>query len=208
LQWAEATDRVLSKVGVEIARPIVEAIPDAEERLLFLSAGFLTAIPIHAAPLEGADKRAFERFRGFAYVPSPAILQSAVYDWTVHAPAVCILSDPAMSPTEELTNAPGELCEVAEILTRSGISVTVIAGVGSQSGRDVFEKRGISLPGEVTLLELTRHASGCVITSVASLTYSIRGTAWVAKVPTQASFCLRPMNCLACQMKMSSECLK
>jgi len=69
---------------------------------------------------------------------------------TVHSPALCILSDPA----NELTDAPGELCQIADILSKNGISVTVIAGVGSQNGRDVFEDRGIHLPAEVTVLEL------------------------------------------------------
>jgi hypothetical protein len=153
VEWAKAMDRVLSKVGAQIARPIVDSIADAENRFFLLSPGSLTGIPIHAAPVR-SGRRVFEQFRGLAYVPSPAILQPAVYEWTVRGPALCILSDPATSPSEELTFAPRELSEVATILVQNDVSVTVLAAIGSGIGRDVFESRGVFVPKEVTILEL------------------------------------------------------
>jgi hypothetical protein len=54
-----------------------------------------------------------------------------------------------------LISAPGELSEIAGILSTSGISVTVVASVGLQNGGEVFENRGVSLPAEVTLLEIS-----------------------------------------------------
>src|SRR5208337_120169 len=144
----------LSEVGARIARPIIDAMPVTQDRLLFLSPGFLTGIPIHAAPLERSGSRVFEEFRGFAYVPSPAILRTGLDDSTVRGPALCILSDPATLPSEELTFAPRELSEVASVLARNDISVTVVAAIGSGSGRGVFESRGIPIPKEVTILEL------------------------------------------------------
>jgi CHAT domain len=153
VELAESMDRVLSEVGARIARPIADAIPDARDRTLFLSPGFLVSIPIHAAPLESDGKRMFEHFRGFACVASPAILRPAVYDWTLRGPALCVLSDPAKSSNEELKRAPRELSEVADLLVTNRIAVSVIAAIGSSSGRAVFDRRGIRLPEGATILE-------------------------------------------------------
>ena len=146
VRWAEQADSLLGELSTNLMEPCLNALHDPNCELV-ISAGQLSGLPLHAAPL--TDGRcAVERVGGCTYVPNIAVLSPIESKPERPLSAVLVLSDP-----EADLAAAAEECEgVAQKLRHCGTDVTLLAQVGALSGMEALSLRGIKTAAGITVL--------------------------------------------------------
>lgn len=71
--WLGVFDRVMAELADRLLAPVLNAVPDGIDRLVFLPAGGLFLLPLHAAPFGSAGRRIGDQY-AVSYAPSATVL--------------------------------------------------------------------------------------------------------------------------------------
>lgn len=151
-EWEQATEEVVRLLGTEVLNPILGVLNSGAIGTLLFVPGILAGLPLHAAEVLGSI-RVCDLVKGLAYVPSVALLSTVISGWKWPTKSLCILSDLETEPGKQLPKAPAETAWVAQCLDSLNAEVKVIAAVGTDVGKAVFERCRIQLPETVSVID-------------------------------------------------------
>jgi tetratricopeptide (TPR) repeat protein len=151
-EWEQATEELVRLLATEVLCPAFSTLDPTSIGTLLVVPGTLAGLPLHAAEVV-KSVRLCDLVKGLAYVPSVTLLSTVISGWKWPTKSLCILSDLESEPKKQLNKAPAETASIAQCLGSLNTEVHVIAAVGTEVGKAVFERRRIQLPDTISILD-------------------------------------------------------